>query len=58
MKVARDGVAGGWWYCLVWRTMFTSKFISHAADLGDKAQPLWSAPQGVKRGNRMARAMS
>lgn len=42
--MARDGVAGGWWYCFVWRTMYTSTFISHAADLGDKAQPLWSAP--------------
>lgn len=27
------------WYCHVWRTRYTSKFIAHVCDLGDRAYP-------------------
>lgn len=45
--IERSGLA-------VWRTMDTSKFTSHAGDLGDRAHPLRAHRQVVKR-DRTAR---
>lgn len=39
----------------VWRTMDTSKFTSHAGDLGDRAHPLRASPTGCEEGQDSTR---
>lgn len=55
-----QGLSGGGTGSAVWRTMDSSKFTSHGADLRHRAPPLWASPtdceQGIDQDERISQS--